>query len=68
MQPTRLILIEFNELCPGLLHQFMDHGWIPNFRRFFRKNVSRVSPPDSPRLPARQPQRLAEAVPSPPLP
>lgn len=35
MQPTQLILIEFNELCPLLLHRFMDRGLIPNFRRFF---------------------------------
>jgi hypothetical protein len=35
MQPSRLILIEFNELCPALLQRFMRHGEIPNFRRFY---------------------------------
>lgn len=35
MQPKRLILIEFNELCPSLLGRFMDQGLIPNFRRFY---------------------------------
>jgi hypothetical protein len=34
MQPSRLILIEFNELCPDLLRRFMDRGLLPNFRRF----------------------------------
>lgn len=35
MQPSRLILIEFNELCPSLLRRFMDVGLIPNFKRFY---------------------------------
>jgi hypothetical protein len=39
MQPSRLILIEFNELCPSLLDQFMDRGWIPNFRRFYESSA-----------------------------
>ena len=34
MQPSRLILIEFNELCPSLLDRFMERDWLPNFRRF----------------------------------
>jgi hypothetical protein len=35
MQPARLILIEFNELCSNLLRQFMDRGLLPNFRAFY---------------------------------
>jgi hypothetical protein len=35
MQSTRLILIEFNELCPHLLQRFMAQGMIPNFQRFY---------------------------------
>lgn len=35
MQTKRLFLIEFNELCPALLRQFMDQGLLPNFRSFF---------------------------------
>jgi hypothetical protein len=31
----RLILIEFNELSPALLRDFMDRGAIPNFRRLY---------------------------------
>jgi hypothetical protein len=34
MQPSRLILIEFNELCPDLLRRFMARGLLPNFRHF----------------------------------
>jgi hypothetical protein len=39
MQPSRLILIEFNELCPSLLDRFMKSGWIPNFQRFFNSSA-----------------------------
>jgi hypothetical protein len=34
MSAARLFLIEFNELCPTLLEDFMDRGWLANFRRF----------------------------------
>lgn len=30
----RMILIEFNELCPSLLRKWMASGELPNFRRF----------------------------------
>src|SRR6266568_7036114 len=39
MQSTRLILIEFNELCPHLLQRFMDRGLIPNFRSFYESST-----------------------------
>ena len=39
MQPARLILIEFNELCPSLLQRFMAEGVIPNFRRLYGRSV-----------------------------
>jgi len=39
MQPSRLILIEFNELCPTLLRRFMDRGWIPNFLQFYQSSA-----------------------------
>jgi hypothetical protein len=29
----RLILLEFNELCPHLVEQFMSEGLLPNFKR-----------------------------------
>ena len=35
MPAARLILIEFNELCPSLLQRFMADGIIPHFRRFY---------------------------------
>jgi hypothetical protein len=31
------ISIEFNELCPGLMHRFMAAGELPNFRRFYEQ-------------------------------
>src|ERR1700753_916029 len=31
----RLILIEFNELCPSLLSQWMREGKLPNFKTFY---------------------------------
>jgi hypothetical protein len=34
MFPTRIILLEFNELCPSLMHRFMAAGRLPNFQRF----------------------------------
>ncbi len=39
MKPSRLILIEFNELCPSLLRRFMNNGSIPNFRRFYQTST-----------------------------
>src|SRR5262245_46064136 len=34
MSTRKLFLIEFNELCPSLLREFMGRGMLPNFRRF----------------------------------
>lgn len=31
----RVILLEFNELCPPLLDRWMQQGELPNFRKFF---------------------------------
>jgi hypothetical protein len=39
MQPKRLFLIEFNELCPSLLQHFMAQGLLPNFRRFYETST-----------------------------
>jgi hypothetical protein len=39
MPPARLILIEFNELCPALLRRFMDAGLLPNFRALHDSSV-----------------------------
>jgi hypothetical protein len=38
MPASRLILIEFNELCPALLQDFMDRGLLPNFRRLYESS------------------------------
>jgi hypothetical protein len=39
LPPSRLILIEFNELCPNLLQRFMQRGLLPNFQRFHDSSV-----------------------------
>jgi hypothetical protein len=35
MAKPRIILIEFNELCPPLLEKWMQEGQLPNFKRFY---------------------------------
>src|SRR5438270_8056512 len=35
----RLLLIEFNELSPSLLDEFMRSGLLPNFSRFYSDSV-----------------------------
>ena len=30
---NRMLILEFNELCPRLLARFMDEGRLPNFSR-----------------------------------
>jgi len=34
MSTSKVLLLEFNELCPPLLQKWMDAGLLPNFRRF----------------------------------
>src|SRR5579884_1252155 len=43
MATPRVFLIEFNELSPVLLDEFMREGAIPNFRRFWEDSVVFVS-------------------------
>lgn len=35
MSTPRVVLVEFNELCPPLLERFMTEGSFPNFSRFY---------------------------------
>ncbi len=35
MEGNRVILLEFNELCPTLMHRFMSQGKLPNFQRLY---------------------------------
>ncbi|MCS6850636.1 MAG: hypothetical protein NZ700_05645 [Gemmataceae bacterium] len=39
MPQPRLIVLEFNELCPALLTEFMGRGWLPNFRRLYESSI-----------------------------
>jgi hypothetical protein len=33
-----VILLEFNELCPSLIHRFIGEGRLPNFKRFYEES------------------------------
>ena len=35
----KVIMLEFNELCPSLLAEFMQDGKLPNFRRLFQQSL-----------------------------
>src|SRR4029453_3293909 len=39
MFKTRMILLEFNELCPSLIHRFMSAGHLPAFRRLHDESL-----------------------------
>lgn len=34
----RVILLEFNELCPSLIDLYMEEGKLPNFQRFYQES------------------------------
>jgi hypothetical protein len=36
---SSVILLEFNELCPTLMAQFMQQGHLPNFQRFYHESA-----------------------------
>ncbi len=36
---AKLFLLEFNELCPSLLADFMERGWLPHFRRLYESST-----------------------------
>lgn len=38
MAIKKIILIEFNELCPDLLTQWMSEGRLPNFKTFYENS------------------------------
>lgn len=40
MSGRKLILAEFNELCPWLIERWMDDGKLPNFRRLQRQSAT----------------------------
>jgi hypothetical protein len=39
MFDKRIILLEFNELCPSLVYRFMGAGHLPTFQRFHNESV-----------------------------
>jgi hypothetical protein len=38
VERKRIVLLEFNELCPPLLARWMEEGRLPNFRRFYSQS------------------------------
>ena len=45
-QTKPVILLEFNELCPPLLHKWMDNGDLPNFKAFYDQSASFITDVD----------------------
>lgn len=45
---NKIVLLEFNELCPPLLKRWMDAGLLPNFRRFAAQSSVFVTQADEP--------------------
>lgn len=43
----RIILLEFNELCPALLEKWMGDGSLPNFKRFFDASQAFITTADA---------------------
>jgi hypothetical protein len=41
--PRRLLLLEFNELCPVLLQKWMAAGKLANFRAFYDQSQTYIS-------------------------
>ena len=55
MSPRRIILLEFNELCPGLLSKWMAEGRLPNFKAFYRDSEVYVTEADEQKPPHLEP-------------
>ena len=48
MRQPRIILLEFNELCPSLLDQWMSEGKLPHFKSFYQNSQVFIAEADSP--------------------
>jgi hypothetical protein len=53
MMPEKVLLLEFNEICPPLLDRWFQLGKLPNFSRFYDESDVFVSVADetNPNLP-----------------
>src|SRR4051812_39160837 len=52
---SRIILVEFNELCPSLLTQWMQQGHLPNFSKLYNQSEVYVTESDEPAAPNLEP-------------
>ena len=50
LRGVRIILLEFNELCPSLLDRFIDAGELPNFSQLREQSQAFVTTTDEPLL------------------
>lgn len=55
MSANKIILIEFNELCPPLLDRWIAAGELPNFARFRAQSQAFVTVSDEPAAPNLEP-------------
>jgi len=39
----KLVMVEFNELCPHLMQRFIDAGELPNFAKMQKASVVRTT-------------------------
>jgi Type I phosphodiesterase / nucleotide pyrophosphatase len=45
--PRRILLLEFNELCPALLQKWMAAGKLPNFKAFYDQSQAYITLADA---------------------
>ncbi len=55
MDNRKIIFLEFNELCPSLLKQWMSEGRLPNFKRFFEDSEVYTTESDEKNAPYLEP-------------
>jgi hypothetical protein len=54
-EKSKIVLLEFNELCPALLDRWIDEGRLSNFRRFRDSSHVFVTESDEPEAPYLEP-------------
>src|SRR6516165_6260332 len=51
----KIIFLEFNELCPALLKQWMAEGRLPNFKAFYEDSECYITEADEKKPPHLEP-------------
>ena len=55
MVSKRILLLEFNELCPSLLEKWMAEGLLPNFKKFYKNSTVHITESDEKEPPHLEP-------------